>query len=292
MNENENKKKSHPGEINNKTHSLQPNLIFAYLFSNINPFPNIHPQLTLKHIAEEVNTMFDNKLISMTNVSSNNQISLMPVDEELKLVLNGGFYYSHSYEIKGPSLSGKTLLINTLLFSNMNRIKKCIFFDFIGTNLWKIDWENKIEIVSNLYSISEVVQFIRKIPIGKYDVVIFDPLAIILSKELEYNSATIKEFTHEINILLYKKSITIIYTSSVRQCELFECFDEITKRSWFEREYESTIPLLFLPINKTEICLYRKHNDDKQHFFIGNLYANVLGCNSENNYLELPSLSG
>lgn len=286
---------THGKHVSNiKSNSLQPNHIFTYIFSNVNPFPKIHPKLIYSYITQESNKMFDSKLSPLSDIDAyhDNQISLIPVDEKLKEVLHGGFYLGNSYEIKGPSLSGKTLLINTLLYSNVNRLKKCLFFDFIGTSLWKIDWENKIEHINNLYTITEVLHTIKKIPKGKYDVVVFDPITIILANELEINSEVIKLFTNEINILLYKKNTTVIYTSSIRRLQQNECFDENTKTSWLERDYQSLTPLLFLPINKTEICLYRKSNNEKQLFFVGNLYARVIGANSENDYFELPSLSG
>ena len=212
-------------------------------------------------------------------------------DPELNLTLEGGFYKGKLYQIIGPSLSGKTTLINSIISENINLDNiKILCFSFINENININNFPNNknINIISECLSINDIILYfsIHENEIEKYNLIIFDPLTAILSKDIKEDLNYVEEFNKILNNLIYKFKACVILTGMVKTLKVIKLEDIKNKQVYEVRDYDSFIPnnLLF---KEAQIVLYkieRKNFETKYYVKVNSPYLYNGNCFFEINY--------
>ena len=223
-------------------------------------------------------------------------------DPELNLTLEGGFYKGKLYQIIGPSLSGKTTLVNSIINENINLDNiQILCFSFINENININDLSNykKINIITECLSINEVILYLS-IPennIEKYNLIIFDPITAILSRDIKEDLIYVDEFQKILNKLIYKFNACVILTGMVKKLKVIQLTDIKNNKIYEVREYYSFIPHS-IHFNETQIALYkieRKNFDSKYYAKVNSPYLYTSNCffeinyNSENYNMEIDN---
>lgn len=292
--------------------NLAENEDAAYVFNEYNVNPRLtDPVLdqiffgestnnTIQHLSEDgtINFTYDmvssvcgfHYILPMTCIRPYFIIYLTKY-EKMNTALEGGFHSSGVYEINGPTLSGKTTLVNNIIDSNKD--KKILFIDFLGTNLFieydedldqpKEDDHKHVTHVTNIHQLKDLIIYLQEMTI-RYDIIILDSLSLILSKELKYGDYLIKQLAKTFNMLAKKRKACVIYTCCVRRFRDKIIVDDETGANYPIRTTDYIIPNKFLPIKKAEISLYPIYKDKKTKGYFARVITPYQNLN--NNYIN------
>ena len=212
-------------------------------------------------------------------------------DPELNIILEGGFHKGKLYQILGPSLSGKTTLVNSIINENINFDNVNILcFSLINDNINIKNLQNykNIKFITECLSINDVILYLS-IPeneIEKYNLIIFDPLTAILSKDIREDLNYVDDFNKILNKLIYNFKACVILTGMVKSLKVIKLEDIKNKQIYEVREYDSFIPngIVF---KETKISLYkieRKKLETKYYVKVISPYLYNGNCFFEINY--------
>ena len=101
--------------------------------------------------------------------------------EKMNTALEGGFHSNGVYEINGPTLSGKTTLVNNIIDSNKK--SKILFIDTLGTNLFieydedlnqpKEEDHKHVTHVTDIRKLNDLIVYLNELKVH-YDIIIID----------------------------------------------------------------------------------------------------------------------
>lgn len=231
--------------------------------------------------------MFGNYLKNASNClkASNNQM-LSTCNTSINNFLSGGFQRGKIYELQGPSLSGKSHFLKSLIENNMNinsnnimnnNIPKILFIDTNSSfsiekfektesnkNIPKnLETPSLITINYNIKHIDHIFDFMElyhylyslytKSQLHEVAFIFIDSLSLIANKlNLSKDDELIKEFNNLILSIVEKYTIGIIYTSSsykTRDKVLYDFSKTEENKTLLFKETESNLHsnVIFLP---------------------------------------------
>ena len=203
-------------------------------------------------------------------------------DAELDVALEGGFQYGKIYEINGPSLSGKTTLINSIIRNNIFKIFniKILFFSSIFGNLESDLINNKkIKYIDDFYTIKDIINIINNISdINSYNLIIIDSLSVVLSNDVKIENETLNEFLGILNKLAYNYNICIIYTALVKKLKneiLVDISDIKNPIKFIVRIYKDILPIQ-KPLKIATISLYKIEQKNISIKYYARIFSNNL----------------
>ena len=218
-------------------------------------------------------------------------------EPEVNQILDGGFKGGYTYKIIGPTQSGKTTLINSLIRNNLNNMdKKILYFSFIPDNLdidildkMKSSKNTNLTIVENIRNFNELLlseYFQNKGEYLKnYDLVIFDNFTIILYKGIFYEQSLLNEFTDIINVLSWKNRICFVfglYAKKLGNTFWYKKNEQENVERLILRNYESLDILQKVP-NSVKIHLYKMQKYNVLKYY---MKVNSSGLNNSANFIE------
>jgi archaellum biogenesis ATPase FlaH len=206
-------------------------------------------------------------------------------DAELDVVLEGGFQYGKIYEINGPSLSGKTTLINSIIRNNIFKIFniKILFLSSILGNLESdlINNENlkKIKLIDDFFIIKDIINILNNLSdINSFNLIIIDSLSVVLSNDVKIDNETINEFIRILNKLAYEFNICIIYTALVKKLKnevLVDISDVKNPVKYIVRIYKDILPIQ-TPLKIAKISLYKIEQKNVSIKYYARIISNNL----------------
>ena len=203
-------------------------------------------------------------------------------DAELDVALEGGFQYGKIYEINGPSLSGKTTLINSIIRNNIFKIFniKILFLSSIFGNLESDLINNKkIKYIDDFYTIKDIINILNNISdINAYNLIIIDSLSVVLSNDVKIENETLNEFLGILNKLAYNYNICIIYTALVKKLKneiLVDISDIKNPIKFIVRIYKDILPIQ-KPLKIAKISLYKIEQKNISIKYYARIFSNNL----------------
>lgn len=196
-------------------------------------------------------------------------------EPEVNQVLEGGFKGGYIYKLIGPTETGKTTLINSLVRANINNNTKILFFSFIDDNIdydllnnIKTSSNKNITIVDNIKTFYELLlsEYFKNKgeKLKNYNLVIFDPFTIILYKGVSVDNSLLNDFNEILNNLSWKYNICFVFSIYARK---------LSNTFWYAKNDQGNIERIILRnydnldilpklSNNIKIYLYkmRKHN--------------------------------
>ena len=160
-------------------------------------------------------------IYSEQNIKS--EIYFKTEEPEVNQILEGGFKGGYVYQIIGPTGTGKTSLMNSLVKANINNKNiKIIYFSFLYDN---VDYDLEQYAESNPNGDLTIVEHIRNFKelllseyfknmgekLKNYNIIIFDPLTIILHRGMNFDFLLMNEFSEIINNLTWKNKACVIF---------------------------------------------------------------------------------
>ena len=167
---------------------------------------------------------FFNSITSYDSMRSQEEMIFKTEEPEVNQILEGGFKGGYIYKIIGPTETGKTTLINSLVRANISHKEiKILFFSFINDN---IDYDILTQIKSfpnsNLTTVDNIKNFTELLlseylknkgeKMKNYNIIIFDPFTILLYKGIYSDYSLLNNFNEIINGLAWKYNICFIFT--------------------------------------------------------------------------------
>ena len=260
------------------------------------PIQNLSKKMSINFINELCDNLYGKFCCSLTEQRASNKIYQTHC-HELNQALGNGFHSGGIYEINGPSLSGKTTLINSIIEKN-KRNSKILFIDLLGNNLFTTNSNKKytnITHVTNIFLITDLINYLKKERDNpsSYGLILLDSITIILGKEMKCDEGIVLELVKVLNDLALKNQSCIIYTSIVRRYKESEMFDVKNKQIIHLKENDTLLPNQFLPVKSAEISLYpllKGNNNNKSNENVLNnklIFAKVYSSyNTANNYIN------
>ena len=201
------------------------------LDANSDIYRGLTPRLS-KSFYRELSKYYSNKnkttesftplnIYSEQNIKS--EIYFKTEEPEVNQILEGGFKGGYVYEIIGPTGTGKTSLMNSLVKANIKNKKiKIIYFSFLYDNvdydLEQYAFLNQVgnfTIVDHIRSFKELLlsEYFKNMgeKLKDYNIIIFDPISIILHKGLNLDFPLLDEFREIINSLTWKNKACVIF---------------------------------------------------------------------------------
>lgn len=182
-------------------------------------------------------------------------------DPEVNQILQGGFKAGYVYQLIGPTETGKTTLMNSVVKANIdNKDIKMIYFSFLYDN---VDYDLEEYAESNQNSNFTIVDHIRSFKelllseyfknrgekLRSYNIIIFDPLTIILHRGISLDFSLLTDFDQIINDLSWKNNICIIFGIYARK---------LSNTFWYYENDQKQIERLILR-NYESINLYQHY---------------------------------
>ena len=250
-------------EVLNK-YNLRTEEFFSNVIHSMEVKTDYYSGLTLretKSLYKEISDFLskENKTTDINNFSkslklydsnkSENEIAYKTEEIEVNQILEGGFKSGYIYKIIGPSETGKTTLINSLIRANINNKEiKILFFSFIYDNI-----DSDILNIINSFPNSNltIVENIKNFPelllsdylknkgekLKNYNIVIFDPFTIILYKGINADTNLLNNFNEIINGLAWKYNICFIFSVFARK---------LGNTFWYSKNDQGNIERLIL----------------------------------------------
>ena len=201
------------------------------LDANSDIYRGLTPRLS-KSFYRELSKYYSNKnkttesftplnIYSEQNIKS--EIYFKTEEPEVNQILEGGFKGGYVYEIIGPTGTGKTSLMNSLVKANIKNKKiKIIYFSFLYDNvdydLEQYAFLNQVgnfTIVDHIRSFKELLlsEYFKNMgeKLKNYNIIIFDPLTIILHRGMNFDFLLMNEFSEIINNLTWKNKGCVIF---------------------------------------------------------------------------------
>ena len=291
-------------KYNVKKEDFFPNIIKSMemktsLYSGLTPRETNSLYTEVSHFYSKLNkTNYKyNSLKTLNNLRLKNEVVYKTEEPEVNQILEGGFKGGYIYKIIGPTETGKTALINSLIRNNFNKKEiNILFFSFIPDNIDN-DLLNSIEksqnanltIVEDITNFNELLlsEYLKNYgeKMKNYDIIIFDPFTVIVYKGLFLDNYLLNEFNKIINNLAWKNNICFIFSMYARK--LGNTFwysenDQGNKERLILRNYENLDILKNTP-NNIDIYLYKmkKNNIIKYYMKV------ISSClNKLSNFIE------
>ena len=286
-------------KYNVKKEDFFPNIIKSMemktsLYSGLTPRETNSLYTEVSHFYSKLNkTNYKyNSLKTLNNLRLKNEVVYKTEEPEVNQILEGGFKGGYIYKIIGPTETGKTALINSLIRNNFNKKEiNILFFSFIPDNIDN-DLLNSIEksqnanltIVEDITNFNELLlsEYLKNYgeKMKNYDIIIFDPFTVIVYKGLFLDNYLLNEFNKIINNLAWKNNICFIFSMYARK--LGNTFwysenDQGNKERLILRNYENLDILKNTP-NNIDIYLYKmkKNNIIKYYMKVTSSCLNKL----------------
>ena len=192
-------------------------------------------------------------------------------EPEVNQILEGGFRGGYVYQLIGPSETGKTSLINSVVRANLNNKEiKILYFSFLYDNI-DSDIEHYLEtnpnsnltIVENIRSFRELLLSgyfkNRGEKLKNYNIILFDPLTIILHRGISLDFNLISCFDDILNDLSWRNNICIImgiYARKLNNTFWYNENDQKQVERLILRNYENINLFQHFP-NCVKIYLYK-----------------------------------
>ena len=192
-------------------------------------------------------------------------------EPEVNQILEGGFRGGYVYQLIGPTETGKTSLINSVVRANLNNKEiKILYFSFLYDNI-DSDIEHYLEtnpnsnltIVENIRSFRELLLSgyfkNRGEKLKNYNIILFDPLTIILHRGISLDFNLISCFDDILNDLSWKNNICIImgiYARKLNNTFWYNENDQKQVERLILRNYENINLFQHFP-NCVKIYLYK-----------------------------------
>ena len=192
-------------------------------------------------------------------------------EPEVNQILEGGFRGGYVYQLIGPTETGKTSLINSVVRANLNNKEiKILYFSFLYDNI-DSDIEHYLEtnpnsnltIVENIRSFRELLLSgyfkNRGEKLKNYNIIIFDPLTIILHRGISLDFNLISCFDDILNDLSWRNNICIImgiYARKLNNTFWYNENDQKQVERLILRNYENINLFQHFP-NCVKIYLYK-----------------------------------
>ena len=180
-------------------------------------------------------------------------------EPEVNQILEGGFKAGQVYEIIGPTETGKTTLMNSVVKANINNKDiKMIYFSFLYDN---VDYELEKYVELNPNANLTLVDHIRNFrelllseyfknqgeKLRNYNIIIFDPFTILLHKGINIDFHLLVDFYQIINDLTWKNNICVIFGIYARK---------LSNTFWYYENDQKQIDRLILR-NYENVHLYQ-----------------------------------
>ena len=286
-------------KYNVKKEDFFPNIIKSMemktsLYSGLTPRETNSLYTEVSHFYSKLNkTNYKyNSLKTLNNLRLKNEVVYKTEEPEVNQILEGGFKGGYIYKIIGPTETGKTALINSLIRNNFNKKEiNILFFSFIPDNIDN-DLLNSIEksqnanltIVEDITNFNELLlsEYLKNYgeKMKNYDIIIFDPFTVIVYKGLFLDNYLLNEFNKITNNLAWKNNICFIFSMYARK--LGNTFwysenDQGNKERLILRNYENLDILKNTP-NNIDIYLYKmkKNNIIKYYMKVTSSCLNKL----------------
>jgi hypothetical protein len=214
-----------------------------------------------------------NSLQNLKNYSETklqNNIIYKTEEPEVNQILEGGFKGGYMYKIIGPSETGKTTLINSLIRANIKKKNiKILFFSFINDNI-DYDLLTQIEsaqncnlkIVENIKNFNELLlsEYFKNKgeKLKNYNIIIFDPFTILLYKGAYVDYSLLNDFNDIINTLSWKNNICFIFSLYCRK---------LGNTFWYYKNDQGNIERLILRNYENIEILHNLPNLVKIHLY-------------------------
>lgn len=244
---------------------------------NMSKYPeantNCYPGLTLretKSLYKEVSSFYSKKnnttknflpLNAYNDYCLKSEINYKTEDPEVNQILEGGFKSGYVYKLIGPTETGKTSLMNSVVKANLNNKEiKMIYFSFLYDNV-----DNELEEFAENYPNENltIVDHIRNFKelllneyfknkgekLRNYNIIIFDPFTIILHRGIHLDSSLLTDFDDIINELSWKYNICIIFGLYARK---------LNNTFWFYENDQKQVDRLILR-NYENLHLYQHY---------------------------------
>ena len=209
--------------------------------------------------------------------------------EKMNTALEGGFHSNGVYEINGPTLSGKTTLVNNIIDSNKK--SKILFIDTLGTNLFieydedlnqpKEEDHKHVTHVTDIRKLNDLIVYLNELKVH-YDIIIIDSLSLIMSREMRYGDYLLKSLAKTFYTKSKKKKTCVIYTCCVRRIRDRIVVDYETGENYPIRTTDNIMPNKFRPIKKADISLYPIYKDKKTKGYFAWVNTPIKNLNNYN----------
>ena len=199
--------------------------------ANTDCYPGLTPRES-KSLYKEISQYYSTKnktnksflpLKEYYEYSVKSEIYYKTEEPEVNQILEGGFRSGYIYQLIGPTETGKTTLMNSVVKANINNKNiKIIYFSFLYDN---IDCELEKYSEKNPNSNFTIIDHIRSFrelllseyfknkgeKLKNYNIIIFDPFTIILHRGINLELTLISDFDEIINELSWKNNICVIF---------------------------------------------------------------------------------
>ena len=203
-------------------------------------------------------------------------------EPEVNQILEGGFRGGYVYQLIGPTETGKTSLINSVVRANLNNKEiKILYFSFLYDNI-DSDIEHYLETNpnSNLTIVENIRSFRELLLNGyfknqgeklkNYNIIIFDPLTIILHRGISLDFNLISCFDDILNDLSWRNNICIImgiYARKLNNTFWYNENDQKQVERLILRNYENINLFQHFP-NCVKIYLYKMQKHKVLKYYI------------------------
>ena len=282
---------------------------FENIDKSIEASTDCYPNLTIretKSLYREISQFYSNMnkttksflpLNSYYENNLKNDIYYKTEEPEVNQILEGGFKAGYVYRIIGPTETGKTTLMNSVVKANIsNKEIKIIYFSFLYDN---VDYDLIKYIESNPNSNLTLVEHIRSFrelllsdyfknrgeKLRKYNIIIFDPFTIIIHRGMNLDYSLLADFDEIINDLSWKNNICVlfgIYTRKMGNTFWYYENDQQQIERLILRNYENLHLFQHFP-NSVNIFLYKMQKHKVIKYFMKVTSSNL---NNNSKFIE------
>ena len=275
------------------------------LEANIDSYPNLtlretkslYRELSLYYSSKNKTTKSFLPINVYYNQCLKSEIIYKTEEPEVNQILEGGFKGGYVYKIIGPTESGKTTLMNSVIKANIkNKDIKIIYFTFIYDNIdydleqyAELNPEGNLTIVDHIKNFRELLlsEYFKNSAekLRNYNIIIFDPFTILLHRGINIDFPTLADFDEIINDLTWKNKICIIFGIYARKLSnTFWYYENDQKQvdKLILRNYENIHLYQHFP-NSVKIYLYKM-----KKYKVIKYYMRVMSSNysKASNFIE------
>ena len=211
-----------------------------------------------------------------------NEIYYKTEEPEVNQILEGGFKSGYVYRLIGPTGTGKTSLMNSVIKANINNKDiKIIYFSFLYDN---IDYDlikyteshpnSNLTLVEHIRSLKELLlsEYFknRGEKLRKYNIIIFDPFTIVVHRGINIDFTLLSDFDDIINDLSWRNNICVllgIYARKMSNTFWYYENDQLQVEKLILRNYENLHLFQYFP-NSVKIFLYKMEKHKVLKYFM------------------------